>query len=158
MDETTIRDHIRRVLDWEDAHATFEAAVADVPAAKRGVRPENCPHSVWELVEHIRIAQHDILDFCVNPNYKQMKWPDEYWPESPAPWKDADWDKSLAAVRQDRSALQRLAMDDSIDLGGRIPHGTGQTYLRELLLVADHTAYHVAQIVMVRQLLGVWKK
>jgi len=112
---------------------------------------------LWELVEHIRIAQHDILDFTRNRDYQEKEWPKDYWPATPAPTSAAAWDESLAAVRRDREALQQLALDTTIDLTQKIPYGQGQTYLRELLLVADHTAYHVAQLVMVRQALGIWK-
>jgi uncharacterized damage-inducible protein DinB len=157
--ETSTRDHVSRLLDWEEAHVGFETAVADLPAHMRGTRPPGAPHSIWELVEHIRMAQYDILDFCINEEYQEKTWPDDYWPPSPAPSSDAAWENSLAAVRADLVALKELAADSSVDLAARIPHGKSkkQTYLRELLLVADHTAYHVGQIVFVRQLLGIWK-
>jgi hypothetical protein len=148
---------LSRLLAWGDAHVDFERAVAGVPIAMRGTRPAKLPYSPWELVEHIRIAQHDILDFCVNPDYREMKWPDDYWPPSPAPRPASAWSASLEQFRQDRDALQRLTMDPAVDLTARIPHGTGQTFVRELVLVADHTAYHVGQLVLVRRLLGIWK-
>jgi uncharacterized damage-inducible protein DinB len=154
--DASFRDHLRRLLDWEEARAGFDAAVADVPSHMRGTVPPGLSHSLWQLVEHIRIAQHDILDFCRNALYEEMTWPDDYWPRGPAPPSDTAWQKSLSGVRADRAALQELAGDRSLDLTARIPHGSGQTYLRELLLVADHTAYHVGQIVAVRQLLGIW--
>ena len=157
LNEASVRDHLSRVLDWEEARAGFDKAVADVPPHMRGTAPPGLPHSLWQLVEHIRMAQWDILDFSRNADYKAMKWPDDYWPRSPAPPSEGAWDESLARVRADRAALQQLAADPAIDLTARIPHGTGQTVLRELLLVADHTAYHVGQIVVVRQLLGIWK-
>lgn len=147
---------LARLLNWEDAHVGFEKAVADVPPALRGVVPEGLPYSVWQLVEHLRIAQSDILDFCVNPKYEEKKWPDDYWP-SPAPPTSAAWDEAIAGYRRDREGLQQLAGDPTVDLFARIPHGTGQTYLRELLLVADHNAYHIGQIVIVRRRLGVWQ-
>jgi hypothetical protein len=112
---------------------------------------------VWQVVELIRIAQHDILDFCRNPGYREMKWPDDYWPRLPAPRRAAAWARSLAAFRRERRAMQRLAADRRVDLFATIPHGSGQTYLREVLLAGDHTAYHVAQIVDIRRALGVWK-
>jgi hypothetical protein len=105
----------------------------------------------------MRIAQHDILDFCVNPRYREMTWPDDYWPRSPVPPNAAAWTGSLARFRRDRKAMRRLAADRRVDLSAAIPHGDGQTYLRELLLVADHNAYHVAQIVDVRRALGIWQ-
>ena len=155
--DASIRDHLKRLLDWEEARVGFDAAAADVPPHMRGTVPPGLSHSLWQLVEHIRITQHDILDFCRNPHYEEMTWPDDYWPRSPAPSSDAAWQTSLSAVAADRAALQEIAADRSLDLTARIPHGSGQTYLRELLLVADHTAYHVGQVVLVRQLLGIWK-
>jgi uncharacterized damage-inducible protein DinB len=123
----------------------------------RGVVPPGLPHSIWQLVEHIRLAQYDILDFSRNAKYQEMKWPDDYWPKAAAPPSEAAWKKSLTRIRADRKALQTLAIDRAVDLTARIPHGSGQTVLRELLLVADHTSYHVGQIVLIRQLLGIWK-
>ena len=116
--------------------------------------------SKWTLPirRDMRLAQHDILDFCVNPNYKELNWPQDYWPSTPAPATRAAWDDSLAAFRRDREALKQMALDTSRDLTARIPHGEDQTYLRELLLIADHTAYHVGQLVLVRQSLGIWKR
>jgi hypothetical protein len=156
MDETAVRQLLRKVLEWEDAHAGFDAAFAKLPAKLRGERPAGVPYSPWQLLEHLRITQHDILDFCVNPNYEEVRWPDEYWPASAEPPSDAAWDESIERYREDRRALPDLALDPAIDLTARIPHGSGQTYLRELVLVADHTAYHVGQLVLVRRLLGAW--
>ena len=156
MKKDSVRDLIARLLNWEDAHVPFDKAVADIPPDLRGKVPQNLPYSAWQLVEHLRIAQHDILDFCLNPNYEEMKWPDEYWPESAAPPSQAAWNDSLRRFKEDRTSLQQLAADERFDLEARIPHGTGQTYLRELVLVADHTAYHVGQLVLVRRLLGNW--
>ncbi len=112
---------------------------------------------MWQLVEHLRIAQADILEFCRTAKYKEKKWPDDYWPTPLGPRNAAAWTRSIAAYRRDRKALQRLAANPKIDLFAAIPHGTGQTYLREILLVADHNAYHIGQIVAVRRLLGIWK-
>lgn len=156
MNEADVREHIRKLLDWGEAHAGFEQAVKDLPKALRGTRPAGLPHSPWELVEHLRITQHDILDFCRNPKYQAIDWPSGYWPASPQP-ADGAWEKSIAQFVADRRALQELAADTSLDLAARIPHGDGQTYLRELLLVADHTSYHVGQLILVRRLLGAWK-
>jgi len=154
--ETALRTHLSRLLEWHDAHVDFDAAVKNVPPALRGRVPEGTPHSPWQLVEHIRIAQHDILDFCVNPRYEEMKWPDDYWPPSPEPPSANAWNESLAAYRQDRETLRTLVQNPETDLSAKIPHGQGQTFLREVLLVADHTAYHVGQLVTVRQQLGIW--
>jgi hypothetical protein len=157
MSEALLRDLLARILTWEDAHASFDAAVADVPPDARGRQPDQVPYSPWQLVEHLRIAQHDILDFCRNADYEKLTWPEDYWPASPAPPSDAAWDESISQFRADRLALERLAADTSIDLAARIPHGSGQTYLREIPLAADHAAYHVGQLVLVRRLLGVWR-
>jgi hypothetical protein len=154
-DTEALRAHLVKLLDWHDAHADFEAAIAGIPPVARGRTPAGATHSPWQLVEHIRIAQHDILDFCVNPDYEQMSWPDDYWPSSPAPPSPHAWDDAVARIRRDRETLQQLVRDVP-DLFAGIPHGSGQTYLREVLLVADHTAYHVGQLVLVRRLLGVW--
>jgi len=155
--DASLRDLLGKMLEWQDAHASFDTAVADLPADLRGKQPVGLPYSPWQLVEHLRLAQHDILDFCVNPNYTEMNWPDDYWPASAAPPSPDAWDASIEAFRRDRRALQQIAADVKIDLTARIPHGTGQTYLREILLAADHAAYHVGQLVAVRRLLGAWK-
>ena len=145
-----------RCVSQAEAHAGFDKAVAELPEPLRGRVPHGLPYSPWQLVEHMRITQHDILDFCRNPAYQEVSWPDDYWPRSPAPPSAAAWDETLRRFREDRAALQRLARDPAIDLAARIPHGTGQTYLRELLLAADHTAYHVGELIVVRRLLGAW--
>jgi DinB superfamily len=152
-----VREQLSKLLAWEDAHVGFDTVVADIPPELRGKRPAGTPHSPWELVEHLRITQRDILDFCRNPDYEEMSWPADYWPPSPAPPTPAAWDESIEQFQQDRKALQDFARDPTIDLAARIPHGSGQTYLRELVLVADHTSYHVGALVLVRRLLGDWK-
>ena len=159
MSESTpaFRDHLVRVLEWDEAHVTFDGAVEGIPAAARGARAAGFEHSPWQLVEHIRIAQQDILDFCVNAGYAHaMRWPEDYWPPEPAPASPQAWTESLASYARDREALKRLAQDVA-DLAAPVPTGTGtQTYLRAILLTADHTAYHVGQIVAVRRALGIW--
>lgn len=155
MDEAT-RAHVVKLLEWGDAHVDFDTAVADLPAELRGRRVQGFPHSAWQLVEHLRLAQRDLLDFCVDPHYEAPKWPDDYWPKSPEPPDSTSWDKCLAAFREDREALKALAGDKARDLTAKIPHGTGQTYLRSILLVADHNAYHLGQLVALRQQLGAW--
>jgi len=157
VNDKAIRTHVATLLDWGHAHVDFDAAVKGIPPSLRGVVPTGWEYSAWQLLEHIRIAQADILEFCVSAKYKAKKWPDAYWPKSPAPRRAAAWSASTAAVRADRKALQQLASDPALDLTARIPHGDGQTYLRELLLVADHTAYHVGQLVALRRQLGIWK-
>jgi uncharacterized damage-inducible protein DinB len=157
MDQTSVREHLGRILAWEDAHVGYDKAVHGIPVALRGKRPAKLPYSAWQLIEHLRITQKDILDFCRDSNYQERKWPDDYWPASAAPPSAKSWADSIRRFREDREALQQLAADPDIELTARIPHGSGQTYLRELLLVADHTAYHVGQLVLVRRLLGSWK-
>lgn len=152
-----LRAHLQRALDWQDAHATLVASVADLAPALRGKTPAGFPHSVWQLLDHLRLAQHDILDFCQNPSYKEeLHWPDDYWPSSAEPPTAGAWNESIAACNRDLAAFQQLAGDPRCDLFAKIPHGSGQTYLRELLLVIDHNAYHVGQIVAVRKALGAW--
>jgi hypothetical protein len=153
--DTHLRDHLVKLLDWKEAHAGFDKAIAGIPEDLRGKQPSGL-HSPWQLLEHLRIAQHDILDFCRNPQYKEMRWPDDYWPQTPEPPSAVAWDESIEQYRADRRAMQALARDSSLDLAAKIPHGSGQTYLREILLVADHGAYHVGQLVFVRRLLGIW--
>ena len=154
---TALRDHLARVLDWEEAHVTFDKAVEGIPPDTRGARAAGFEHSPWQLLEHIRIAQDDILDFCVNSAYElKMKWPDDYWPKDPAPPNAAAWTDSIASYARSRDALKRLARDVA-DLTAKVPTGNGdQTYLRAILLTADHTAYHVGQLLAVRRALGIW--
>jgi hypothetical protein len=153
-----LRDQLIRFLDWHEAHVDFDGAIKGIPPDKRGATPPGFPHSPWQLLEHLRIAQEDIHDFCVNPNYHEMKWPDDYWPAS-APSTPTAWDESVAAYRRDNDKMKELVRNQP-DLFARIPHGTGphQTYIRAVLLVADHAAYHLGQIVLVRRMLGIWEK
>jgi hypothetical protein len=156
MPAQSLRLHLVRLLAWQDAHATFEAATQGLDASLRGVQPHGLPYSAWQLLEHLRLTQLDILEFCRNPEYREPHWPDDYWPRASAPPDEQAWDESVATYLRDRTELARLAEDPAVDLFARIPHGTGQTYLRELLLVADHNAYHVGELVLLRRLLGAW--
>lgn len=153
-----MRDQIARAVDWGEAHADFDRAVSELAPELRGRRVKGLAHSAWEIVEHLRIAQHDLLDFARNPKYEEMKWPDDYWPETAEPPSAQAWDESIAAFKRDRAAVKKLATDSRIDLDARIPHGTKatQTYLRAVLLVIDHNAYHVGELVSLRRLLGAW--
>ena len=135
------------------AHLDFDEAVANFPVELRGRKPKGAPHTPWQLLEHLRIAQWDILDFTRNPAYQEMEWPADYWPKTEDPPDDHAWDQSVDQFHQDLKALEELISDPKIDLAARIPHGTGQTYLREALLVADHNAYHLGQLVFVRKTL-----
>jgi hypothetical protein len=152
-----LRQHLVKLLTASEAHVNFEAAIDGLPAELRGKRPENADHSAWELVEHLRVAQWDILDFSRNPKYQERRWPEDYWPQSLAPATDTAWDESVAAFLADRQTLCDLVTNPETDLYARIPHGSGQTILREALLTADHNAYHVGQLVLVRRLLGAWR-
>ena len=143
-------------LTWEQAHASLDNAVKGLAPEARGKRPANYPHSAWELLDHIRRTQHDLLEFCANPKYHEPKWPDDYWPGSPEPPSKTAWDECLTAIHADAKALANFMVKNVATLTDKIPHGTGQTYLRTVLVAVDHTSYHVGQIVAVRRLLGAW--
>jgi hypothetical protein len=157
LPEKALREHLVSLLTGGNAHATFDAAVKNLPVALRGKRPKGAEHSPWEILEHLRIAQWDILDFSRNPQYQHLPWPEGYWPKTAAPPDAKAWDKSVRAFRKDLEAMCALVEDSSTDLFAKISHGDGQTILREALLVADHNAYHVGELVLVRRLLGAWK-
>ena len=152
-----LREQLARALDWKEAHVGFDKAVDGIPPDKRGARAAGFDHSPWQLLEHLRIAQEDILDFCVNANYvHNMTWPDDYWPKNPAPSSAHAWAESIGSYRRTRDELKRLAGEVE-DLTAKVPTGkAGQTYLRAILLVIDHSAYHVGQLVAVRRALGIW--
>jgi uncharacterized damage-inducible protein DinB len=152
----SVREAIAHLLDWEEAHAGFDKVVGGLAQELQGRIPAGLPYSPWQLLEHIRLTQEDILEFCRNPAYQERKWPDDYWPKTPSPPSAAAWGKSVAAFRQDRETLKALALNERVDLLGKVPAGKSQTYLRELLLVADHTAYHLGELVVVRRALGAW--
>ncbi|MFQ5881230.1 MAG: DinB family protein [Candidatus Methylomirabilales bacterium] len=154
--DKALRKHLLNLLRGGGAHLDFEAVIADLPAELRGSRPAGAPHTPWQLLEHMRIAQWDILEFSRNPEHVSPTFPDGYWPEGDAPPDAAAWDRSVAAFRADLQAMQDLVADPSRDLFAPIPHGDGQTILREALLVADHTAYHLGALVLLRRLLGAW--
>ena len=153
----SLRKHLVNLLSKGEAHATFEDAVKDVPVAARGKVPEGAAHSLWELVEHMRIAQWDILKFTVDARHKSPKFPKGYWPKTPAPPNAKAWDKSIKDFLADRDAMCKLIDKKSTDLFAEIPHGKGQTILREAMLMADHNAYTVGEIIVTLRLLGVWK-
>ncbi len=157
MSAQTLRTHLQKMLDWGDAHADFEAVIANIPAQMQSVRPGELPYSLWQLLEHLRLTQRDILDFCRNPEYQQPAWPDAYWPTSDAPPSTEAWQQSVEAYKSDRQELMAMVADPALDLFAEIKHGEGQTYLREILLVADHTSYHLGEMVAVRRLLRIWK-
>jgi hypothetical protein len=153
----SLRKHLVYLLTKGGAHATFEEAVKDVPAAARGKVPAGAAHSLWELLEHMRIAQWDILEFTRDAKHKSPKFPKGYWPNTPAPPNAKAWDKCVKEFLADRDRMCEVIEKKSTDLFAEIPHGEGQTILREAMLVADHNSYHVGEIVLTRRLLGVWK-
>jgi len=153
QDDTSLRRHLDNLLGMDGAHISFDAVVADFPAALRGAKPAGAPHSAWELLEHMRIAQEDILDFSRNPAYRDKAFPEDYWPASAEPASREAWQQSVQQFQKDLTEMRALIADTAHDLFARIPHGTGQTLLREALLVADHNAYHLGQLVLLRRLL-----
>ena len=156
MHDQALRQHVIDLLDGNQAHLTFDQAVADLPVPLRGLRAPATPHSPWRLLEHMRIAQWDILEFSRNPRHRSPEFPDGYWPVGDAPPDEAAWDRSVEAFRNDLQAMKDLVSNPGTDLLAPIPHGDGQTILREALLVADHNAYHLGQLVVVRRALGAW--
>jgi DinB superfamily len=155
--DKSLREHIIKLLVGGDAHADFDTAIKDFPANLRGKQPPGVEHSPWQLLEHLRIAQWDILEFARNPNHVSPEFPAGYWPKAPTPPDERAWDKSVKAFRADLKAMTELVADKSTDLFARIPHGEGQTVLREALVLADHNAYHLGQFVQLRRFLGAWK-
>jgi len=153
QETVSLRKHLDGFLRMQGAHLSLDAAVAGFPAALRGAKPAGAPHSAWELLEHMRIAQEDILDFSRNPKYQEKKFPDDYWPATEAPGSEEAWTRSVEQFQSDLNEMQALIADTGHDLLARIPHGQGQTLLREALLVADHNAYHLGQLVFLRKML-----
>lgn len=156
VSDQALREQLVALLHWEDAHAGLDRIVDGIPPDRWSASAPGLPYTLWQLLEHVRLAQHDILDFCRNPGYTELRWPEDYWPPASARPTVGGVAGSLAALRRDREALMAMARNRELDLFARIPHGTGQTYLRELLLVADHTSYHLGQMVAVRRALGIW--
>jgi DinB superfamily len=154
--DKALREQLVALLTKSEAHAEFASAVKDMPADLQGKRPKNAAHSPWELLEHLRIAQWDILEFARNPKHKSPDFPSGYWPKSPEPPDAKAWDKSAAAFRADRKALCDLVTNESTDLFAGISHADGQTILRQALLAADHNAYHIGELVLLRRILGAW--
>jgi hypothetical protein len=152
-----LRQHVINLLKGGNAHVTFDDAVKNFPSELRDKKPKGAEYSAWQLLEHLRIAQWDILEFSRDPKHQSPEWPSGYWPAQPAPPDEKAWDKSVRAFRRDLKELCDMVADEAVDLFARIPHGDGQTVLREALLAADHNAYHIGQLVLVRRLLGAWK-
>jgi hypothetical protein len=152
-----LREHLLELLNGGHAHPDFEAAIAGLPADRRGAKPPGLPHTPWRLLEHMRIAQWDILRFSTEPDHASPDFPSGYWPDGDAPPDPGAWDRSVEAFRSDLKAMKDLVADPKTDLFRPIPHGQGQTILREALLVADHNSYHIGQMIAVRRLLGAWE-
>lgn len=156
MPDQSVREHVLDLLKGGGAHLHFEQAIADLPKELRGAKVDGVPHTPWRLLEHMRICQWDILEFCRNSNHVSPEFPDGYWPKADAPSDSASWDQSVQHFRDDLQAMIDLVGDPSANLLAPIPHGDGQTILREALLVADHNAYHLGQLVFLRRCLGDW--
>jgi hypothetical protein len=154
--DKALRKHLLFLLKEEGAHQGFDAVVKDLPAELRGKRPKGAAHSPWELLEHLRIAQWDIVEFTRDAKHVSPKFPDGYWPGDAAPPNGKAWDKSVAAFRTDLKVMTDMVADESVDLFAKIAHGDGQTVLRQALLLADHNAYHLGEMVVLRRLLGAW--
>jgi DinB superfamily len=154
--DKSLRKHLVAQLDGGHAYAPFDKIIANFPPKYRGKIPKGLPHSAWMLLEHLRIAQRDILDFSRGPKYVAPKWPDDYWPEASSPPSPAAWNKSVKVFQDDSEAMKKLISNPKTDLFAKIPWGDGQTVLREALLIADHNAYHLGQLIDIRRLLGIW--
>jgi len=151
-----VREQVLALLNGGNAHVTFDHVIKDFPARLRGVKPEGAPHTAWQLLEHMRIAQWDILEFSRSAKHASPEWPGGYWPKTEKPPNEAAWKKSIASFKRNLKAIEKLVADPETDLYKKIPHGTGQNIFREALLVADHNAYHLGQLVLLRRLLGAW--
>jgi hypothetical protein len=155
-DDRAVRDHLLYLLRGGGAHLSFQQALAGLPARLRGAKPKGAPHTPWQILEHVRIAQWDILEFSRDPRHVSPPFPQGYWPKTAEPPGAAAWNKSVKAFQNDLKAMEKLVENAKTDLFDSIPHGDGQTILREALLIADHNAYHLGQLVLVRRLLGAW--
>jgi hypothetical protein len=157
--DRALRDHVLALLNGHQASMTFDDAVADFPEAGINVRPPNVPYTFWHLVEHLRITQWDILEYARDPAHVSPQWPEGYWPAPDAQADVSMWNDSIQRFQADLEAVKALVTDSSVDLLVPIPHGYGgHTVLREALLVADHNAYHVGELAILRQVAGVWPK
>jgi len=151
-----LRQHVLNLLAGKGARVTFDEAVADFPPELRGKLVNPAPHTAWQLLEHMRIAQSDILEFSRDPKHVSPQWPAGYWPKTAEPPSPDAWDESIRKFSGDLDAMRELISDPGKDLFARIPHGEGQTLLREAFVLADHNSYHIGQLVFLRKLLGAW--
>jgi hypothetical protein len=155
--QKSLPEHLVELLEGGHAHITFNDAVKNWPAKLQGIRPAGAAHSPWEVLEHMRIAQWDILEFARNPKHVSPEWPAGYWPKTPTPPNAKAWNNAVKSFRTDLNAMIKLVQNKKTDLFAPLPHGTGQTVLREALLVADHNAYHLGELLLLRRFLGAWK-
>jgi hypothetical protein len=155
-EDQVIREHVVQLLAHSQAHMSFEEAVADFPPAQINIVFPNGTYTAWHLLEHLRLTQWDILDFMCNPHYQEREWPQDYWPAPDLQASPEDWQRTIASFQADLRTLVEMARDPATDLYAPIPHGSGQTILRELLLVADHNAYHIGELAIMRQVMGTW--
>lgn len=153
-----VREQVLALLRGGNAHVGFDDIFKDFPPKLRGVKPAGAPHTAWQLLEHMRIAQWDILEFSRSAKHVSPDWPAGYWPRTEKPHSEAAWKKSIASFKKDLAAMEKLVTSPKTDLYSKIPHGTGQNIFREALLVADHNSYHLGQLVLLRRLLGAWEK
>ena len=153
-----VREQVLGLLRGGHAHLTFDDVIKNFPSKLRGVKPRGAPHTAWQLLEHMRIALWDILEFSVDPKHVSPPWPQGYWPKSDKPPSDAAWKKSVASIKKDMSRAQKLIENPKTDLYAKFPHGTGQNMLRQALLIADHNSYHIGQLMLLRRLVGAWKE
>lgn len=157
-EDAALREQLAALLKGNQAHATFSDAVAHFPANRIGDRSAGSPYSAWQLAEHIRITLHDLLEFVTNSEYVELEWPGQYWPPNALPGKGESWDATVKAVHADLKSFEALVHSPDSNLYAAIPWGkNGETLLREVLLAADHTSYHVGELVLLRRVLGVWK-
>lgn len=153
--DNALREHLLKLLSGREAHADFDSATGDWPVQLAGARVANFPHTAWMLLEHMRIAQWDILEFSRNPKHESPSWPEGYWPKSEAPANEKEWTNAIAEFKKDLKAMENLVSNSKNDLYVKFPWGDGQTLLREALLLADHNAYHLGQLVMLRKCMGI---
>lgn len=152
----SIRELLIEQLNGKNAHVNFNQAIQGVTWKQAGIKVEGLPHTIWQLVEHIRISQDDIIEFCINEEYEEIEWPDDYWPESHQPSGKEEWEDSITAVHEGIERMKEMVNNPNLDLQNPFPHGNGQTLFREVMLIIDHGAYHIGQIVLVRRLIGNW--
>jgi len=157
MDDSKLREQLSEMITAGHAHAPLSVVTADIPFADLGKMPEQIPYSIWQQVEHVRIAQKDIVDFTLNENYQELNWPADYWPAEKAPAEIEAWENSLNDLQNDAQRMQNHLLDPKNDLYQPFPYGTGQNLLREAIVLADHNAYHIGQIVFLRKFLGNWE-